>query len=46
MKAIWQILEEEQETSKLNAVRLKSAYDFRTQYLTDLNGGLFLQWIH
>ena len=42
MKAIKRILEEEQETSNLNALRLNSAYDIRTQYLVDSSGDLFL----
>ena len=37
MEAIQQILEEECETSNLNALRLKSAYDFRSLYLMDSN---------
>ena len=42
MKSIWQILKEEQEISILNISRLKSAYDFREQYLLDQDGDLFL----
>ena len=42
MKAIQQILEEEHKTGSLNAMRLTSAYDIRTQYLVNSNGDLFL----
>ena len=37
MEAIRQILEEERETSNLNALSLKSTYDFRNQYLMGSN---------
>ena len=42
MEAIKPILEEERETSDLNALRLKSAYDFRRRYLINSKGDLFL----
>ena len=42
IEAIKRILEEERETSDLNALSLKSAYDFRNQYLMDSNESLFL----
>ena len=42
MNAIHQILEEERESSALNTSRVKSAYDFKSQYLKNSNGDLFL----
>ena len=42
MKAIHQILNQEQEVCTVSAVRLRSAYEFREQYLIDQDGDLFL----
>ena len=42
MNVIRQILNEERENTDLNFLRLKSAYDFRTQYLIESNGDMFL----
>ena len=42
MNAIRQILEEERELTTLNISRLKLAYDFKSLYLTNSDGDLFL----
>ena len=42
MNAIHQILEEERELTTLNISRLKLAYDFRSLYLSNSDGDLFL----
>ena len=42
MNAIHRILKEEREINTINASRLKAAYDFRSLYLIDSAGDLFL----
>ena len=42
MNAIRQILEEERELTTLNISRLKLTYDFKSLYLTNSDGDLFL----